>query len=980
MAKAGELRFVVTTDASGAITDIKKVTGGVDKLDEGTKKATNSWGKLGRRIAAAVSIYAASRLFQNIGKAAIDAAETTSKFGVVFENEISKATDITKELVASYGFSVTGAEAALSSVGDLAQGLGIASDESLRMAEATAKFATDLVSFTNVAGGTERAIDALTKAQLGEREMLKAYGIAIHEADVQQRLYLKGQQNLEGAALKAAKAQAVLELAMEQSKNAIGDFARTAESPANMLRILESRVEDFKVGLGKAITEQTGFRDSLKSISDILQNETIQKGLASIISLIVKIAAKAIEATAAIIEFFTQADRGPQRVADQTEQLTQHYERQRAAIEEAGISIKTYFDALQQQPEFKRIQELNELIEKQKTEIADLTEVMENSSMGHIMAPQIEERQKRLNDLLLEQTEIRVNATREIIKNAQAYGISEKEVNDYTKSLLKGAETTVKMEKAITGVNKDLDTFFKEIDGGTKKVKTYTKEVTALIDVPVNDSIEEITDTLEFGLIPGLDTTNMLLETSERLLLDESDAFMKAAREAEEHNRKIQDGIFFIIDFTTQLLDFVGVSDEVVRGLEGLASGFLRLTSGDILGGISSLVGGVFDLVGGLFKGKEKTEELGEEFRNAAGVVETIRGTEEFWESYADSTKNLIEFLQIGAESQEEFNNQTQIALGHFAAMINSGASYIETLQAMEEPFGLLQDSMEEFGFTGNDTFNALIELQQKAAENEQLISSIGAFNQLLIASKNLIAGNEEQFTAYANQALMNYEKLIENEFTQQEALLLSAPALQQLQELQKRYGFQVDETTQKLIDEADSLGLFKTDPLDKIVEVLELIAVQLGVVLPNAAETGAERAGKAFDELANRAIRDFERMGNSAGQIIVPVVPGGGGNQQTQPPLIPIGNTPGFANGGGGTIPPGFNNDDFFFRASSGEQITVSPANGGGAQAGTTNVSITNNVPQTFNVEVNPRQVMDAVIEAGEQAYRKQEFERLFS
>lgn len=1026
MAKAGELRFVVTTDASGAITDMKKITGGVDELDKNTKKASGSWGKLGRRIAAAISIYAGSRLFQSIGKAAIDAAETTSKFGVVFRDELSRANEITRELTTSYGFSVTGAEAALSSVGDLAQGLGIASGESLRMAEATAKFATDLVSFTNVAGGTERAIDALTKAQLGEREMLKAYGIAIMEADVQQRLMLKGQKDLEGAALKAAKAQVVLELAMEQSKNAMGDFARTADSPANQLRVLESRVEDFKVGLGKSIIEQQGFKDTLSAINDTLSDPNLKDGLAAIISGIAKLASTLITATAGLIDFITQTSKLKlfEKAAEQTESLTMHMRRQEQAISDAGISIDRYHEALRQTPQFKEILDLTGAIEEQKKKIEETKEATKSSIFDPTRSSIIAKEQGKLSELIRNQTELQVKANMEIMKNARAYGITTQETEKYKKSLqgrLKETEKQIEAEKEVENQSKKTT---KAIETQTEMILRLGKEQEAAYDktIDLGAAFSDLTEEVEKQkekvepVIEGWETIEETYEKSVTAGGKLKESTDRINNELIEQKNAIIDAIGAFETLFDGMVDILGISDDMARKVKGITSTIGKFASGDYFGAIVSGAGLVVDMFSGSdgiqdsvqaatvlleefgITGSDAVQQFADQlaeldfdisdlmdFENVQNELNQMAedfaiSTPEYWDKlFSETVKPLTEFLQTAATSQGEFNDQISVALDTFAAAINSGMGYAAALKAMEEPFGLLKDSMEEFGFTSTGVFSDLLSLQQKVADNEQLISSIDAFNSLLSASGDLIGGNQEKFDSYVNLAVGNYDKLIEKEFTQQEALLLTAPALQQLQELQEKYGFTVDENTQKLIDEADSLGLFKTDPLDKIVEVLELIAIQLGATLPEAAESGADRTARAFKRVADEAIKDFERLGKAMPDSRLPGIDTGE-TRNPQPSLLPA-NTPGFANGGSGVVPPGFNNDDFFFRASSGETVNVTPAsrNSAGGGPGVTNVNITNNVPQTFHQQANPKQVMDAVIDAGKESYRREEFRRVF-
>jgi len=184
-------------------------------------------------------------------KSASDAAETHSKFQTVFRGVGDEATKMAKVLQQSYIMSGEQSERLLSNTGDLLTGFGFTKDAALDLSFSVQKLAADLASFNNV--DVTQSSEALTKALLGERESLKSLGIAIRESDVKQRLLEKGQQNLTGQALLAAKAQATFELAMQQSGNALGDVGRTSGSFANQMKLLRARIHDLSVSIGSLL-------------------------------------------------------------------------------------------------------------------------------------------------------------------------------------------------------------------------------------------------------------------------------------------------------------------------------------------------------------------------------------------------------------------------------------------------------------------------------------------------------------------------------------------------------------------------------------------------------------------------------------------------------------------------------------------------------------------------------------------------------
>jgi hypothetical protein len=245
--KTDEIKILINAEVDKALKNFRKVGKATDTAG---KKA----GKFGDVLRAVGAGFAVKKIIDGIigaSKAAIDAQEIFSKFKTVFRDVSRESEKVAKDLVENFGLSRKEAKGLLADTGDLLSGFGFTGEAALDLAEKTNKLAVDLASFTNIEGGAERASKALTKALLGERESAKELGIAILETDVQQRLLEKGQKNLTGTALKQAKAQATLEIAMEQSKNAIGDYARTSEQAANQSKLFRSRIQDVVIQFGE---------------------------------------------------------------------------------------------------------------------------------------------------------------------------------------------------------------------------------------------------------------------------------------------------------------------------------------------------------------------------------------------------------------------------------------------------------------------------------------------------------------------------------------------------------------------------------------------------------------------------------------------------------------------------------------------------------------------------------------------------------
>lgn len=203
-------------------------------------------------------------------KAASDAEETASKFGVVFSSIADDANRMADELDKSYGLSSTGAKKLLGDTGDLLTGFGFTQQAALDLSGQVQKLAVDLASFTNIEGGAERASEALTAAILGERERVKALGIAILEKDVKEQVALNKANGLRYATERQEKAYATLQLAVRQSQNAVGDYGRTSSSTANQTRELGANIQDLRGAIGKELIPV--FNKVLGIVNNVVQS------------------------------------------------------------------------------------------------------------------------------------------------------------------------------------------------------------------------------------------------------------------------------------------------------------------------------------------------------------------------------------------------------------------------------------------------------------------------------------------------------------------------------------------------------------------------------------------------------------------------------------------------------------------------------------------------------------------------------------
>lgn len=226
-----------------SISKVKKTFEGLNPVVKDSLKVLGAIGALNiaKKLIVGANAFA---------KLAEDAFETESKFNVVFSSISGQAKQFSENLVKNYGLARNESKLLLGDTGDLLTGFGFSQEEALKTSNAVQELAVDLASFTNIQGGSTRASKAITKALIGEKESLKLLGIAILDADIKREASLRG---ITKELTRQQKAQITLDLILRQSKNALGDFARTSDSASNRSKLLRKRLEDLKIAVGKLL-------------------------------------------------------------------------------------------------------------------------------------------------------------------------------------------------------------------------------------------------------------------------------------------------------------------------------------------------------------------------------------------------------------------------------------------------------------------------------------------------------------------------------------------------------------------------------------------------------------------------------------------------------------------------------------------------------------------------------------------------------
>jgi len=263
-------------------------------------------------------------------------------------------------------------------------------------------------------------------------------------------------------------------------------------------------------------------------------------------------------------------------------------------------------------------------------------------------------------------------------------------------------------------------------------------------------------------------------------------------------------------------------------------------------------------------------------------------------------SKELIKDLE---EAQKEYAKlQKQVAaqpltaaggvglgaslMGMFAAQTEAGGNPIEVLQAMQPVIDSLTVQLVQAGLSGGTAFDKLRSMAMLATDEiaGPAFTAIHDYGEGLKALHNANILDQTMFSGLSSQISATYNAAVEALKAQgkdtSEALKLVAPDLQLIWELQQDMGYTVDETTQKLINEAIAAGQVgdahrsvqdqMLEATQRIQLAVEGLAKAFGVILPDAARVGADGIENALIDVADLTKEQAENLSDSLVQAML--------------------------------------------------------------------------------------------------------------
>lgn len=261
--KGGNITFYFKGDDS----DLDKKSSGISSKMGGIAKSVGSAFVKGSAVAG-------TALVGFIGKSVSMAGELEQQIGgteAVFGQFASQVQAKSKEAFSTMGLSANDYMATINKMGALMQGSGLDIETSMDLSSQAMQRASDVASIMGI--DIDMAMESIAGAAKGNFTMMDNLGVAMNATTIEAYALSKGINKSYNEMTKAEQVQYAMQMFLEKSSYAMGNYSKENETFAGSLQTLKASFGNFMSGAGSiddVIKSVISFGDILvKSISEM---------------------------------------------------------------------------------------------------------------------------------------------------------------------------------------------------------------------------------------------------------------------------------------------------------------------------------------------------------------------------------------------------------------------------------------------------------------------------------------------------------------------------------------------------------------------------------------------------------------------------------------------------------------------------------------------------------------------------------------
>jgi hypothetical protein len=241
MATIAKLMVELGLEGGAFDRGIGKARASLDSLGESARK----WGGI---LTAGVTLPLAAAGWKAINWAA-DLDESINKSDKLFGQNAAAVLAWSSTSDKAMGMSQQAALDYSSSFAGMFKTIASGPDQLMEMSVAMTQLTSDFGSFHNL--NPEEAFTVISSALAGETEAIRKYGVDVSAAAVETKALQMGLAGTAAELTEADKAMARYQIILDETTDAQGDFADTANSTSNRMKIFQARLQNVGAAFGR---------------------------------------------------------------------------------------------------------------------------------------------------------------------------------------------------------------------------------------------------------------------------------------------------------------------------------------------------------------------------------------------------------------------------------------------------------------------------------------------------------------------------------------------------------------------------------------------------------------------------------------------------------------------------------------------------------------------------------------------------------
>ena len=239
---------MITADTSQYMNAIKDVQNQTNSV---MGKVNSVISSVKKTVATALATTAIFKFGKSCIQLGSDLAEVQNVVDTTFTSMSNSVNKFAKSAIDDFGLSETVAKKYTGTLGAMAKSFGFTEQEAYNMSTTLTGLAGDVASFYNMT--SDEAYTKLKSVFTGETETLKELGVVMTQNALDQYALANGYGITTAKMSEQEKVALRYNFVLQQLSLAQGDFAKTSDSWANQIRVMQLRFESFKATMGQGL-------------------------------------------------------------------------------------------------------------------------------------------------------------------------------------------------------------------------------------------------------------------------------------------------------------------------------------------------------------------------------------------------------------------------------------------------------------------------------------------------------------------------------------------------------------------------------------------------------------------------------------------------------------------------------------------------------------------------------------------------------